>query len=137
MAQPIIENTIALPFSINSFGSVNNTTDPQKIWADRVTSVIGTMVGERVFRPTFGTSIPKYLFDVSEGFTATTTSDIIAAFSVQLPALSFKDVKSSFDASQNVVTLDVSYSIPGSTDIKRLVAKVAVDGTKQPLEVNK
>jgi phage baseplate assembly protein W len=137
MAQPIIEKTIALPFSINSFGSVNSTTDPQKIWADRVTSVIGTMVGERVFRPTFGTSIPKHLFDVSKGFTAATTNDIIAAFSVQLPALSFKNVQSSFDASQNVVTLDVSYSIPGSTHIKRLVAKVAVDGTKQPLEVNK
>ena len=57
------ERAISLPFSIDSYGGVATTTDQSKIWADKVRSVLGTMLRERVMRPDFGTVIPYSLFN--------------------------------------------------------------------------
>jgi phage baseplate assembly protein W len=50
------EKTIALPFSVDPYGKVTVASDQSKIWADRVRSVIGTFLRERVMRPEFGTN---------------------------------------------------------------------------------
>ena len=52
------EIAMSLPFSIDPYGKVSSTTDQKKIWADKVRSVLGTALRERVMLPTFGTLIP-------------------------------------------------------------------------------
>ena len=44
------EKTLALPFSVDPYGKISVTSEQSKIWADRVRSVIGTTLRERVMR---------------------------------------------------------------------------------------
>ena len=60
------EKSLSLPFSIDAYGKVSVTSEQSKIWADRVRSVLGTSLRERVMRPTFGTLIPYAIFEGAE-----------------------------------------------------------------------
>ena len=74
------ERAISLPFSIDSYGNVASTKDQSKIWADRVRSVVGTTVGERLMRPDFGTSIPFATFSGRELVAEITRQELFASF---------------------------------------------------------
>ena len=81
------ESAIFLPFSINAYGNVSSTTSQSKVWADRVLSVIGTTIRERVMRPSFGTIIPYALFENSETASEEISAEVEKAFASQLTLL--------------------------------------------------
>lgn len=112
----ISEIAITLPFTISTYGSVAQTTDQTKIWADRVRSVVGTLVGERVMRPKFGANIPQNIFenesDKQSTLAAKLEDEIDGVFTKYLPLLSLNSVQVSFDDFENVVTAEIIYSLP-------------------------
>ena len=123
------EKAISLPFSIDSFGKISTTTDQAKIWADKVRSVLGTSIRERVMRPTFGTLIPFSLFNSIENAVDELEDEVRRAFSKQLQLLSL----SSVDIEQNTYTNDlkitVVYSLPNQEVVKTSIGYVSIQGT--------
>lgn len=107
--QPI---AITMPFSINKFGAVSSTSDQKIIWADRVRAVVGTAVTQRVMRPTYGTVVPRLLFDSVDVVTAALESDINSAFATYLPSLIFEESILQYDDRQNILSIDVRYRLP-------------------------
>jgi hypothetical protein len=106
------EIAISLPFIIDSYGKVQTTIDQKKIWADRVYSVIGTLLTERVMRPNFGSDAAKELLSTTEQMVSNVNTSVRLAFISFLPALSLQDIDSTYDSSSNLLTISITYSLP-------------------------
>lgn len=113
----IVEKAISLPFSVDSYGNITVATNPKKIWEDRVKSVIGTMLEERVMRPTFGTSIPKLLWDKSEFAQESIEQEVRKAFLEQLSLLELDEVVVQYDEYTNIITANIIYSLPNDEEV--------------------
>jgi phage baseplate assembly protein W len=119
------EKAIALPFSINSFGRVTDTTEMSKIWADRVRSVIGTALRERVMLP----DIPSSVFETTEEADSQIQTEVIRAFNEQLSALTLDEVTSTFDEFTGVMNVDITYALPNDEVINTSIGLVSLAGT--------
>jgi phage baseplate assembly protein W len=123
------EKAISLPFSIDSFGKISTTTDQTKIWADKVRSVLGTSIRERVMRPTFGTLIPFSLFNSIENAVSEIEDEVRRAFSKQLQILSLLSVDIEQNNYTNDLKITVVYSLPNQEVVKTSIGYVSIQGT--------
>jgi phage baseplate assembly protein W len=103
---------IALPFAIDSYGKVNVTDQQPKLWADRVRSVIGTAIGERVMRPEFGSEIPYADFKTADDASAQIEQTVLNSFQVQLSKLRLQSVTTSLDEYTGTVNVTIVYALP-------------------------
>ena len=123
------ETAITLPFTIDPYGKVGSTTDQTKIWADRVLSVIGTMLRERVMRPSFGTVIPYAMFNDVTSAKSEIDSEINSAFTLQLPLLKLISVDTTVDEYTNILSVMITYELPNQTVVETNVGVISLSGT--------
>lgn len=117
-----------MPFTINSYGKVQTTIDQKKIWADRVYSVIGTLLSERVMRPTFGSDAAKELLSSEEIMIANVENSVRLAFLKFLPVLNLSDVTSSYDSSSNILNIEIIYSLPNQEVVSEKIGFAQLTG---------
>ena len=122
------ERAISLPFSVDSYGGVASTSEQSKIWADKVRSVLGTMLRERVMRPDFGTVIPYSLFNGETSAVDEVRSEVSKAFGAQLTLLTLDKTNITFDEYTNVMSVEVVYALPNNEVVSTVVGLVLVDG---------
>jgi len=104
---------ISLPFRIDGYGRVTSTTDPSKIWGDRVRAVLMTSLNGRIMRPLFGSTISEEVYDVLEEAPEIIFAAVSQAFSDFLPRLNFEDVVVvDEDAEDGLISLEISYTLP-------------------------
>lgn len=104
---------ISLPFRVDGYGRVAATSDPSRVWADRVRTVVSTNPGERVMRPTFGCPMPESLFDAISTVPEVVESDVQRAFDEWLPAVAFEGLDVNYEADQNgEIEVVLSYTVP-------------------------
>jgi phage baseplate assembly protein W len=130
------EVAISLPFALNAYGSINFTESQSKIWSDRVLSVIGTLVGERVMQPTFGTEIPESLFNSTERMEQVIPVEVEKAFATYLQELTLVDTIITSDPENGSVYVDVVYGLPNDEQTNTVVALVAIAGKNPPVQEN-
>jgi phage baseplate assembly protein W len=136
----VSEYAVSLPFSISAQGGVSYTENQEKIWADRVLSVVGTAIGERLMRPGFGCAVTQNVFlnlgDSDKDAPALAKKDIYSAFTTFLPLLELVDV--TYDSSQTdgSLTFTVIYRLPNKVLKQTNVATIYVDGKSIPVEVS-
>jgi hypothetical protein len=133
------ETAIALPFSIDSAGNVRRTYFQEKIWADRVTSVIGTAIGERVMREDFGSAIRSSLFNTQTTMENIMEDTITESFSGQLPLLDLGEISYSHDEVTNVMEVTITYALPNrqitTVNVPVTVGTISISGNNLPKEV--
>lgn len=122
------EKAIALPFAIDPYGKVGATQEQSKIWADRVRSVLGTAVRERLMRATFGTLIPFALFETDTTAESQIRVEVEQAFVKQLSLLSLQSIVVTIDSYTNVLNVEVIYALPNNEVVSTIVGLVLVDG---------
>lgn len=129
----IQEFAISLPFTINDFGSVNTTTSQNKLWMDRVRSVVGTALGERVMRPTFGTEIASNVFSDVDVMQEVITQEVETVFGRDLPALTLSSVEVSAEYAAGIVYAEIYFQLPNkeATTINIGVATIGPNSTIQ------
>ena len=130
------ETAISLPFSLNAYGSIGETKSQSKIWADRVLSVIGTLVGERVMQPVFGTEMTEGLFQSTERMQELISVEVEKAFTIHLPALTLVDTIITSDPQTGSVFADIVYGLPNDEQTNTVVAILAVAGKNPPVQEN-
>lgn len=128
----ISELTISLPFGISDFGGVSSTTSQEKIWADRVRSVVGTSVQERVMRPAFGTDVPRSLFETEEVMRTKIEEEVAQAFTSYLPLLTLSSISTEFDSRTDVITATIIYELPNEEEATVSIG-VATISNNQPI----
>lgn len=124
------QKTISLPFSIDSYGKISFTEIQSKIWSDRVKSVLGTTLRERVMRPNFGTLIPYSLFNTETNANTEINNEVRRAFSEQLSLLTLQSVVVNSDTYTNTLTVEVVYGLPNDEVVSTLVGLVLIPGAK-------
>ena len=128
------EVAIALPFSIDPYGKVTQTTDQSKIWADKVRSVIGTALRERVMRPTFGTDIPSAVFESQEDADGRVQELVAVSFNSQLPRLTLQGVSTAFDEYSGTLTLEITYALPNEEVVSTTIGLIIISANLIPYE---
>lgn len=131
--KPIPEKAMALPFSIDFYGNVSTSTVQEKIWADKVRSVIGTMHQERVMRPNFGSGIPGLIWDTEEITMNHLEDEIRSAFTSQLSGLTLEDVDVTFDARENIITANIVYLLPNDKESTQIIGIASVPTNTTPM----
>lgn len=128
------EVAIALPFSIDSYGKVTQTTEQSKIWADKVRSVIGTGLRERVMRPSFGTDIPSLVFENQEDAEGRVLELVNGSFNTQLPRLELQSVNTLYDSYTNTLNVEITYALPNEEVVTTTVGLILISGNLIPYE---
>lgn len=126
------ELSMSLPFRVDAFGTIAATVDESKIWADRVRAVIGTAVGERVYRPEFGCRAATSVFETEEETEVLLRAEIRNAFLDYLPLCSLEDVTVSIDEITRVINAEVVYRTPSSNEYSLQVGVATINGD-QPI----
>jgi|694.fasta_scaffold05250_11 phage baseplate assembly protein W len=130
------EVAISLPFSIDPYGKVSQTKDQSKIWADKVRSVVGTAVNERVMRPLFGTDIPLAIFENQDSAADIVQDLVTTSFNTQLPRLDLQSVNTAFDSFTGTINLEIIYALPNEEVVSTTIGFIALSGNLIPYEEN-
>jgi phage baseplate assembly protein W len=119
MADPrLTEIAVALPFTINEFGSVAFTASQEKIWADRVRVAVGTGVNERFMRPNYGVDVRAAVMSSTEEAEEVLKREVELAFTRDLSLLKLQSVVTNFDVKTDSVSAEVTYLLPNrETDV--------------------
>jgi phage baseplate assembly protein W len=110
------EKAISLPFGFNESGGISFTTDPKKIWQDRVVIVVMTSLGERVMQPSFGSDAKLATFEPVENAQVAIQQAVAVAFSRWLPQLSLTAVETYFDGTEETLNVEVTYNYGAALD---------------------
>jgi phage baseplate assembly protein W len=130
------EVALSLPFSIDPYGRVGSTQDQTKIWADKVRSVIGTALRERVMRPKFGTDIPLAVFENQEDAQTQIEFEVNQAFNEQLQKLTLQSVDSVFDEYTGIMQVEVIYALPNDEVTSTSIGLIRIEGNAIAIEEN-
>jgi len=122
------EVAISLPFRVDPYGKIAVSSDQQKIWADRVRSVLGTALKERVMQPLFGTEIPYSVFHTYEDASVLIERETQAAFETQLPLLSLQSVTTTFDEFTGIINVSTVYDLPNSIQVETVIGIAYIQG---------
>jgi phage baseplate assembly protein W len=130
------EVAISLPFTIDPYGKVTSTTDPRKVWSDRVRFVIGTNLQERILDPQFGTLVPEAYMQTTDDAEALIISEVERAFPLQLPLLTLQGVEVSFDEYSNTTNVNITYALPNAEVVDTVVAVTYIGGNNISVQEN-
>ncbi len=128
------EIALSLPFSLNAYGQITTTESQSKIWADRVLSVIGTNINERVMLGGYGTNITSYAFGSIDRAVAAIPGEVEKAFGGFLPALTYVETKIDVDAETGTMLLDIMYQLPNGAETQTVVEIVAIASKNPPVQ---
>jgi hypothetical protein len=120
------DRAITLPFSFNSSGAVSSTSDPKKIWQDRVVLAVMTHLNERVMTPKYGSSIGEAEFLKVTDAKGIIQQAIKTAFTTWLPALTLKDVATTSDPNSNFLVVNVTYAYGTNANNEQVAIKTAI-----------
>jgi phage baseplate assembly protein W len=130
----IIETALAFPFTIDDYGNVVYTTNQYEIWAGKVKSVVGTVLGERVMRPTYGTDMTRVLFNTRDAAEETIRKEVSRVFAAYLPALTLGEIEITFLEFSGEATVNLTYTLPNLIEVQTSVGIVTINGTRPAYE---
>jgi len=128
------EIAISLPFSLDAYGRITSTESQQKIFSDRVLSVIGTNLKERVMLVEFGTKITSYLYGSIEKAISSIPGEIEQAFAKFLPTLTYSNTNIIYDEQTGTLLLDIIYELPNGETNSTTLEIVAIASKNPPVQ---
>ena len=124
-----MSNSISLPFSFTSGGSVNTSSSESKQWSDRVLGTIFTQPLDRIMRPGFGSYATSAVFEPEGTVVDFVTRTVTAAFNEFLPNLTLLNVAVTKETTSGLddpaLVISVEYELP-SKQIDTVTTKVGI-----------
>jgi len=103
---------ITFPFTIDPFGVANTTTSQEKIYQDRVLTLLSTSVGERPMRATYGTDLATALFETQGNAAKAIETAIRTAMRTWLPELTVENIEIAATDDSGRVQVNLSLVLP-------------------------
>lgn len=122
---------ISFPFTLDPFGVVNTTTSQEKIYQDRVLTLLSTTVGERPMRATYGTDIASALFETQGDAEKAAETAIRTAMRTWLPEVTIEriDMQATDDTGSLRVSLALVLPDYSSTAVTIYTTTLNPDGS--------
>lgn len=130
----LYEKAIAIPFEISGIGSVQFADSQEKIWADRVLGAVGTLKGQRLFIPNYGTEIPDTSMETIATAEDTIKREIESVFINILPTLVLISVDFVSNDLDGQLTANVTYTLPNKQDVVTPVGIATISSTSSITE---
>jgi len=102
---------ISFPFSIDKSGKISSTTDPTKIYKDRVLTLLSTVVYQRPMMAGYGVDIARSLYETMDDLYASVGDSIVRAITTFLPYIQIQDI-----------LVDLNYPIEAGTKVTVAIA---------------
>lgn len=126
MDRSTVSAAISLPFNFTQYGALDYTTDPAKIWQDRVVVAVMTDLGERVMRPTYGSDVPKAVGESVNDALNIIRQSIEVSFSRWLKDLTLLSVNGYVDPYDDYLVVQIKYNYRAQNLVQILNIKTAV-----------
>lgn len=111
----------AFPVMLNVQGSVQLSTDTPNL-EESIRIILGTKLGERVYRPNFGSRLSEIVFEPMNTQTMVLIRLYIEeALEMWEPRITLKNVVTSPDPTTGRVDIDIIYAPKGSYDSRSMV----------------
>lgn len=122
---------ISFPFTLDPFGKLTSTTTQEKIYQDRVLTLLSTAVGERPMRPTYGTNVAVAMFENQGKIEAAINDAIRNAISTWIPELTVEKIVVTGFLEDGQVAVELNVTLPDFTtsNIKVLSTTLNPDAT--------
>jgi phage baseplate assembly protein W len=118
---------LCVPFRVDGAGNLMWTTDIARVWDDRVQSVLGTLHGVRLHRPSFGiSSTTNVLFEGRDEMHKAMEHAVREAFAQNLPTLALISVTSEYSDASGEDSVTVRYALPNGDNSQ---SRVTTPGT--------
>jgi phage baseplate assembly protein W len=106
-----MSKALSLPFQFDTAsGGLSITTDPNKIWQDRVIIAVMTSLGERIMRPTFGSDAPKTVGQNLNDAISIIKQSVAVSFSRWLKDLDLLEVTGFTDQTDGYLIVQIKYN---------------------------
>lgn len=128
------EIAISHPFTFTLGNGVKATKDQNKIWMDRAKVLLGTIVGERLMYPLYGTDVSSQVFGNETETQINIERGVYEAFAKFMPNITVQDVSTSFNAVEGSVEVNVSFQLPNQTVSSIVVGYASINGNQLILE---
>lgn len=132
----MVESAISFPFRIDGFGKIAVANTQEKIWADRVLTVLGTMQGTRVMRGDYGMPLNSTLHEISSDVEDLMEGLVTEAFDKFLPLLTLDSVEVFPIVGDGVIQVQVTYSLPNGKTSTDVVGVAQINGNDPSVGVN-
>ena len=122
---------ISFPFTLNPFGKTTSTILQEKIYQDRILTLLSTAVGERPMRPDYGTNIGVAMFENQGKIEAAISQAVRSAVSNWIPEVTVENINviKFLDSGQVAVELNVTLPDFTTTNIQVLSTTLNPDAT--------
>ena len=122
---------ISYPYTIDPSGLVSSTSDPRKVYLDRLLTLLSTSPGQRPMLPNYGTDVMRALYENDNDLTISINRAIRSAVAIWIPEISVEEVKVGLPDEFGEATVEVLIKLPNSllTTLSVTTALFNVDGT--------
>ena len=122
---------ITYPFTLNTVGQVATTDNFNKIYMDRVLTLLSTNIGQRPMYQTYGTDLNKALFENDNDLSIAVQSAINEAISIWIPEISVESIEVGSPDLDGASSVTVSLRFPDNTasSLYLNTATFSYDGT--------
>ncbi|CAB4152653.1 GpW/Gp25/anti-adapter protein IraD [uncultured Caudovirales phage] len=119
------------PFRFDPLGKVITTSDINKIYVDRLMTILSTQIYQRVMMPNYGTDLVRAMYESGQIYSDAVKEAITRAVSKFLPALSIVSVKVGEVDYTGTSVVEIMVSFPdGTIDTVAVNSKtLSSDGT--------
>jgi len=126
-----MSTAIQYPFTIDALGSVKSTESVEKIYLDRLLTLLSTSPGQRPMLPDYGTNVLRYLYENDNDLQEGVKEAIQVAVGTWLPEIRVSQVLISPTDSSGTANVDIQVTLPTSTSTTLTVSTgiFNIDGT--------
>lgn len=126
-----MSSAINYPYSLDPVGVVDTTSQANKIWLDRLLTLLSTNVGQRPMLTSYGTDLMRALFENENVIDAAVKQAVTTAITVWLPEIKLSNITTTLPEYGGQAQVSITVILPDST-IKTLDVSSALfssDGT--------
>jgi phage baseplate assembly protein W len=124
-------NAISYPFSIDIFGNVKSTTTVNKIYLDRVLTLLSTNIGQRPILQDYGTDLMQALFENDNNLETAVSQAVRQAIARWIPNIGVKEILVGPVNQEGQAEVVITLVMPDSTlsSVTLSTATFGADGT--------
>jgi phage baseplate assembly protein W len=106
---------IKFPFQFDSFGKVISTSDSDTIYRERILTLVSTVVLNRPMRPTYGTDVPRAIYENGGDANNSVPIAINRAIATFLPAVKVAAIDIVGPNETGAMSIDILVELPSGT----------------------